>query len=269
MDDIYKGYKLLETSTNEINDYIENIDPAEWSPNEYLVVKNTDDGSEFEMRWTGERLVQIKYPPSKYIKGKNAQQRCALDMLNNPDITICAVLGTYGSGKTKLCLASALHAVLKRGEQSVILGVRPPIGEGHEIGFLPGDFSSKTDPFFLPLEQQLDGGSFELESLKQRGVLETNIPFYMKGTTYNNTIIVLDEAEDVDFKQLKLVGTRVGKNSRIFLCGDYAQSVSDSSVNNPLVKMCKYFKGNPLFATMYLEEDVRSETSKLFAEMEF
>ena len=52
------------------------------------------------MRWNGEKFVALKLPPSKFIKGKNALQRCALDMLINPSITICALLGLPGSGKT-------------------------------------------------------------------------------------------------------------------------------------------------------------------------
>lgn len=267
MDDIYKGYKLLETSTNEINDYIENINPAEWSPNEYLVVKNTDDGSEFEMRWTGERLVQLKLPPSKVVKGKNALQRCALDMLNNPAITICAVLGGYGTGKTCLSLLSAKYQVLEKGNQSKILGLREPIGHGKQVGYLKGDFSDKTDMFFLPLQQQLDGGQFELESLKQRGVIEANIIYYLKGTTYNDTIILCDEAEDLDESQLRLVGTRVGDNGRIFLTGDFRQGIYNRSLTNPLVKMCKELRGSYMFGCVVMEEDVRSETSKLFANL--
>ena len=56
------------------------------------------------MRWDGEKFVGLKLPPSKFIKGKNALQRCALDMLNNPSITVCAILGEYGSGKSFLAL---------------------------------------------------------------------------------------------------------------------------------------------------------------------
>ena len=161
----------------------------------------------------------------------------------------------------------ALYNVNEKGYQSKILGVRSPQGEGKDIGYLPGDFDSKTDNFFLQLTQQLNGGAFELVSLKQRGVLETYIPFYMKGTTYNDTVIVVDEAEDLDEKQIRLVGTRVGTNSKIYFAGDYKQSVINTTKNNALVKMCNEFKGNKQFATIYLGEDVRSETSKMFANL--
>ena len=246
---------------------MDNMDLSDWNTNEYLIIQNTDDSSEKEMRFDGEKFVALKLPPSKYIKAKNSLQRCALDILNNQDITIAAILGGYGSGKTFITMQMALYSVNEKGYQSKILGVRSPQGEGKEIGYLPGDMESKVEGFFEPLTQQLDGGEFELESLKQRGVLETNIPFYMKGTTYNNTVILVDEAEDLDDKQIRLVGTRVGANSKICFSGDYKQSVINTTDSNALVKMCNEFKGNKNFATIYLGEDVRSSTSKMFANL--
>ena len=266
-ENIYKGYKIIKGTSEQINIAMDNMDLSEWNINEYLIIHNTDDDSEKEMRFDGEKFINLKLPPSKFIKAKNSLQRCALDILNNQDITIAAILGGYGTGKSFTTMQMALYNVQEKGYQSKILGVRSPQGEGKEIGYLPGDFSNKTDNFFEPLAQQLNGGEFELESLKQSGVLETNIPFFMKGTTYNNTIILVDEAEDLDDKQIRLVGTRVGTNSKIYFSGDYKQSVINSSESNALVKMCNEFKGQPNFATIYLGEDVRSETSKMFANL--
>ena len=266
-ENIYKGYRILKGNTNQINNLMDNMDLSDWNTNEYLIIQNTDDSSEKEMRFDGEKFVALKLPPSKYIKAKNSLQRCALDILNNQDITIAAILGGYGSGKTFITMQMALYSVNEKGYQSKILGVRSPQGEGKEIGYLPGDMESKVEGFFEPLTQQLDGGEFELESLKQRGVLETNIPFYMKGTTYNNTVILVDEAEDLDEKQIRLIGTRVGSNSKIYFAGDYKQSVINTTDSNALVKMCNEFKGNKNFATIYLGEDVRSSTSKMFANL--
>ena len=266
-ENIYKGYKIIKGTSETINIAMENMDFSDWNINEYLIIQNTDDDSEKEMRFDGEKFVSLKLPSSKFIKAKNSLQRCALDILNNQDITIAAILGGYGSGKTFISLQMALYNVNEKGYQSKILGVRSPQGEGKEVGFLPGDLNSKVEGFFEPLTQQLNGGEFELESLKQRGVLETNIPFYMKGTTYNDTILVVDEAEDLDEKQIRLVGTRVGSNSKIYFAGDYKQSVINTTTNNALIKMCNEFKGNKQFATIYLGEDVRSSTSKMFSNL--
>lgn len=266
-DSIYKGYKEIKGNTSVINDIMSNMNLSEWNINEYLVIYNTDDLTYKEMRFDGEKFVALKLPSSKYIKGKNSLQRCALDALLNPDITICAVLGTYGSGKTYLSLQMALYNVQEKGNQSKILGVREVLGEGAEIGFLPGDMEDKVGKFFAPLLHSLKGGEFELERLKQNGILETNVPIFMKGTTYNETCIVVDEAEDLTKSQIRLIGTRLGENSKIYFAGDYKQSVINKTTDNALIKMCNELKGNPKFACICLDEDVRSETSKIFADL--
>lgn len=265
--EIYKGYQVIHGDTNTINSIMENMDYSKWHTNEYLIIENTDDDSSKEMRFNGETFVTLKLPPSRFIKGKNSLQRCALDILNNPDITIAAILGGYGSGKTFLSMQMALYNVQEKGRVSKILGVREVSGEGKEVGFLPGDIENKVGKFFEPLSQSLNGGEFELQSLKMSGVLDTNVPFFMKGTTYNDTIIICDEAEDLSESQIRLIGTRLGNNSKIYLSGDYKQSLLNKTINNPLVKMCNEFKGNEKFGCIYLGEDVRSETSKMFAEL--
>ncbi len=264
---IYKGYKILAGSSGEINNYMENLNPEEWYYNEYLIIKNYDDNSEKEMRWDGSKFVALKLPPSKYIKGKNALQRCALDMLNNKDITICVILGTYGSGKSFLLTKMADYCVREKGWQSKICFIREPWGEGREEGYLKGDFSQKNEVWTLPIKQQFDGKEYEVERMQDQGMIEFNIPTYMKGTTYPYTVMVIDEAEDLSEKQIRLIGTRIGEGGRTFWDGDYRQSLLDDTANNPLLKMCEELKGHPMFGCITLEEDVRSETSQIFANL--
>lgn len=266
-DSIYKGYKEIVGTTGDINQYMTDINFDDWYINEYLIIKNIDDESESEMRYDGEKFVPLKLPPSRYIRAKNALQRCALDILNNKDITVVAILGTYGSGKSAISMKMCCYSVIEKGWRSKIIGIRSPIGEGREIGFLKGSFDDKTNAFFLPLQDQLEGGFFEVESLKQRGVLESNIPYFLKGRTFSDAEILVDEAEDLTIKEIRLVGTRLGQNSRIVLNGDFKQSVNKADCSNPLIQMCNKFKGHSKFACITLEEDVRSETSKMFAEL--
>ena len=263
----YKGYQMITGSTDQINIAMENMDYSTWHTNEYLIISNTDDGTTKEMRYDGSRFVALKLPPSRFIKGKNSQQRCALDMLMNPDINICCIIGGYGSGKTYLAMRMALYAVQEKGYQSKILGIREPIGEGQEVGFLPGEKDSKVGDFFAPLIDQLDGGERQFEALKLQGKLQADIPYYLKGRTYNYTCVVVDEAEDLSEKQIRLIGTRLGDESQIFFAGDYKQSLINQSVNNPLVKMCNKLKGEESFGCICLGEDVRSSTSRMFADL--
>lgn len=263
----YKGYISISGDSNYINDYMNNIDYSEWFINQYLIIHNTDDKKTSELRYNGETFVGLKLPHSGYIKAKNSLQRCALDLLMNKDITAIAILGGYGSGKSFLTMQMALYHVVEKGNQGKILGVREARGEGASVGFLRGSFAEKTEMFFKPLEQQLKGGEFELINLLNRGYLETSIPFYLKGTTYNDTIIVVDEAEDLNESQLRLIGTRVGENGKVYFSGDYEQSLIDKTENNGLVKMCNELKGNPMFGCIWLDDDVRSDTSKIFANL--
>lgn len=99
------------------------------------------------------------------------------------------------------------------------------------------------------------------------GQIEFNIPTYMKGTTYPYTVMVIDEAEDLTEKQIRLIGTRIGEGGRTFWDGDFRQSLLDDTHSNPLLKMCDALKGSHLFGVITLDEDVRSETSKLFANL--
>ena len=89
--EIYKGYKVIKGDTNAINQAMAELDYSTWHINEYLIIENTDDGTTKEMRYDGQGFVALKLPSSKFIKAKNSLQRCALDILNNPDITIAAI----------------------------------------------------------------------------------------------------------------------------------------------------------------------------------
>jgi PhoH-like ATPase len=270
-DRIYKGYRDFSGDTEFVNKIFDEIEKEDniygFVVNEYLIVHNTDTKKSSEYRYDGNKFVSLKLPNSNVIKGLNPEQRCALDLLNNKDIGINAILGTYGSGKTKLSVAMALYHVRERQNQSKILVVRSPEAQGKEIGYLKGDFDSKTSHFFKPIEQNLKGGEFEMQSLIQTGTLEKTIPQYMKGTTYDDTYIVVDEAEDLCKDQIKMVGTRLGKNSVITFCGDYKQAIRLANTDNPLVKMCLELKGDPNFGCIVLPEDVRSELSRIFANL--
>lgn len=263
---IYKGYIEVVGDTNKINQFFEDLDTTKLYINEYILIKDESTGEESELRWNGTELVPLIHPDAKIIKAKNALQRCVIDLMMNRSITTVAVLGGYGSGKTYLSTQMAYYYVFEKKKYDKILGIREPNGEGKDIGYLKGTFEDKTSRFFKPLEQQIKApGGYDYLVLSQK--LETEIPFYMKGTTYDNTVMVVDEAEDLSESQIRLIGTRIGENSRAFFSGDYAQSIKEKTILNPLVKMCEELKGNPMFGCIYLDEDVRSETSKMFANL--
>ncbi|WP_036653823.1 PhoH family protein, partial [Paenibacillus pini] len=198
---------------------------------------------------------------------KNPLQECAIDLLMDTSIPIKIIAGTYGSGKTILSVKTAIHNVLSKGNYSKIMMVRNPIGSGKEIGFLKGTKDEKTECFFKPFIQHLDGGEQEAWALEQRGVLLREIPYFMKGLSIDETLVLCDEAEDLDAKLIKLIGTRLGDDSAVVFSGDYNQAENEYLNNNGLLLAIEKLKGNPLVGVVILDEDVRSAASKVFAEL--
>lgn len=265
-DGVYKGYVKLEANSEIINYVLSKIlsNEIQLYRNQYLLIHDTSVNDERELRYDGYGLVPLTFPESNIVKAKNPIQRCALDLLLQRKIHCVAIVGGVGSGKTYLCTQMGSYFVMDKHEQDVLLTVREPWGEGKSVGYLKGSFDDKTGRFFSSIEQNFKGPQ-QYEYMRQRGIIRTEIPYYMKGNTYDRTIMIVDEAEDLSEKQIKLIGTRVGTKSRIFFCGDFKQSLLDNTKGNALVKMCNCLKGNHDFGCVYLEEDVRSPTSKMFA----
>jgi PhoH-like ATPase len=104
-------------------------------------------------------------------------------------------------------------------------------------------------------------------AMEQEGVLTKEIPFYMKGLSIEDTFIIADEAEDLTLKLVKLIGTRLGKGSNVVFSGDFKQAEDKYIYNNGLYLAVEKLKGHPLVGVVYLDEDVRSDASKVFAEL--
>lgn len=240
--------------------------------NKDKLIKNKDGSSTFEVidkfRFNGEKLVKLKLPDKKTVKAKNEEQECALDMLYNSSIPIKIIAGTYGSGKTYLAVKMAIYHVLEKGNHAKIMVLRNPIGSGEEIGWLKGTKADKTQGFFSPFVQHLEGGEQEATLLEARGQLIKEIPYYIKGLSIEDTFVLVDEAEDLNSKLLKLIGTRLGENSEVVFAGDFHQAEDKYKSNNGLLNAISKLKGNHLVGIVILEEDVRSEASRVFAEMD-
>ena len=268
----YTGYIELKLSPEEINElyseYSNGINKLRLLENQYLLITNTFDNKQIEYKYVDGKLEMLKLPPSKVIKGLNSKQRCALDLLNNPNIPIKVIAGTYGSGKTMLTARSAIYQLKEKGFYSKILLVRNPIGSGEACGFLPGTFEEKTKDFYAPIEQNLEGGEFELQGMKTKGELDCQIPYYMKGMSLNETFVICDECEDLDRKTFKLVGTRIGKNSCVAFVGDWKQAENKFTRDNGLTQFIDFAKGNKLVGIVVLDDDVRSDASKVFCDFD-
>ena len=268
---IYGGYEEVELTSDEytvmFDKYQSGDNPYELIENQYLIVHC--EGKTTEYVYRNGQLKTLKLP--KGIKALNAKQRCVLDLLENEDIPIKVICGVYGTGKTYLSVNVAVNKIqnsTKSGFSKIFL-VRQPYGEGDEIGFLKGTKEDKIRDFFNPIVDNIDGGEFTMEMMAQKGQLEADVPFYMKGRSLARTIMLVDEAEDLTLKQIKLLGSRVAEKSNIVFMGDWRQSAGKYEWNCGLVQFIKHVKENPspLIGVMVMDEDVRSDASKYFADI--
>ena len=268
---IYGGYEEVELNSDEytvmFDKYQNGENPYELIENQYLIVHC--EGKTTEYVYRGGQLKALKLP--KGIKALNAKQRCVLDLLENEDVPIKVICGVYGTGKTYLSVNVAVSKVTKsiKSDFSKVFLVRQPYGEGDEIGFLKGTKADKIQDFFNPVLDNIDGGEFTMRVMMENGQLDADVPFYMKGRSLARTIMLVDEAEDLTLKQIKLLGSRVADKSNIVFMGDWKQAAGKYQWNCGLVQFIKYVKENPspLVGVMVMDEDVRSNASKYFADI--
>lgn len=261
----YTGIMRLTGTTEEINDYYANKEYKSLYENQYLVVLNKDTGEETEAVYRGGRVKGLKLPHSNLVKGKNAEQRCALDLLNS-NVPIKIICGTAGSGKTFLAAQMGISEVTEGKKQKLVL-VRQPCGVGEDIGFLPGNVEEKVGRFYAPIADSVDEGEEFIRYMEDKGQLGKYIPFHMKGITIRNSFVIVDEAEDMDLRTLAIIGARLGEGSTIVYCGDYKQAETKFLNNNGLVRIIQEKKGDSMVGIVVLEEDVRSDASKVFADL--
>ena len=162
----------------------------------------------------------------KYVKNVRAMsplQQTLIDAMD--DHSVVVALGPAGTGKTYLAIAKAVDA-LERGRANRIVLSRPAVEAGENLGFLPGDVGEKLAPYLRPLYDALTErlGTKRLKMLLAEGVIEVAPVAYMRGRTLNDAFIVIDEAQNCTYGQIKMLLTRLGWRSTMVLTGDPDQT---------------------------------------------
>ncbi|WP_448188726.1 PhoH family protein [Azospirillum sp. sgz301742] len=157
------------------------------------------------------------------VKPRSPNQKVLLDAIAAHNLIVA--LGPAGTGKTYLAISSAVEA-LDAGKVDRIVLSRPAIEAGESIGYLPGDMHEKMAPFLRPLYDALSDrlGSKRLRQLMQDGTIEIAPVGFMRGRTLNNAFVVIDEAQNCTYAQIKMLLTRLGWHSTMVLTGDPDQT---------------------------------------------
>ena len=169
-------------------------------------------------------IFKEKRKPKTPIKFKlqlNEEQKEAKSKILNSTLTLLS--GAAGSGKTLLACQIGLEKLFMREVDKLII-TRPTVSK-EEIGFLPGDLREKMDPWVQPIYQNmfLLYDKMKVEELIKEGKIEIVPVSFMRGRTFVDSIIIVDEAQNVTHEQMEMIVTRIGKGSKMIICGDDAQ----------------------------------------------
>jgi phosphate starvation-inducible PhoH-like protein len=162
---------------------------------------------------------------NQVIVPRNAVQEEYLDLLNDAQKHIVFAVGPAGTGKTLLAMMAGIQA-LREGQAKRLILTRPAVGvEGESHGFLPGDLTSKMMPWTQPLMDILREcyDIPQIEQMIQNQIVELAPLAYMRGRTFKNCWIVLDEAQNTSINQMKTILTRLGEGSKLIVTGDLDQ----------------------------------------------
>lgn len=158
----------------------------------------------------------------KLIRPRGANQTAYMRNIRDHDLAFG--VGPAGTGKTYLAVASAVDALDSEQVRRIVL-VRPAVEAGERLGFLPGDLSQKVDPYLRPMYDALYDmiGVERVTRLIERNVIEIAPLAFMRGRSLNESVVILDEAQNTSIEQMKMFLTRIGFGSRAVVTGDITQ----------------------------------------------
>jgi phosphate starvation-inducible protein PhoH and related proteins len=186
------------------------------------------------------------------IRPKTVNQKSYVDAIRNNTITFG--IGPAGTGKTYLAMAMATSALLSGAVARIIL-TRPAVEAGEKLGFLPGSLMEKVDPYLRPLFDALYDmmDTDRLTDHLQRGTIEVAPLAYMRGRTLNDSLVILDEAQNTSPEQMKMFLTRLGFGAKMIVTGDITQIDLPRGQHSGLVNVREVLASIPDISFVYFD----------------
>ena len=213
-----------------------------------------------------------------YLKGHNIEQRVGIELMLDPDINLITMTGGAGSGKTYLAISIAFHELFKTKKIKKIILIKPT--QETDLGYLPGSEFEKLTPYmasyydaFSKIIPPYFSGTkddntvkMHIMNLMEEGKLEMKNFSYLRGRSIDDALIIVDECQQITPHFAKLILTRAGKNTRIFLLGDISDNQIDvdyvDSKSNGLAYVVEKFKNSKLSGHITLKSVERSKLAK-------
>ncbi len=267
---------------------VHGADTAEWYPNLYLRLEApapfTAVVRQVEPDGTAVLESVTNYQQERHsvwgITARNPEQSFALNALMDPEVDFVSLLGQAGTGKTLLTLAAALTQVLEQKLYTEIVMTRVTIPVGEDIGFLPGTEEEKMTPWMGALMDNLEvlaktdggsGGSWERAATND--LLQSRIKIrslnFMRGRTFQNKLVIIDEAQNLTAKQMRTLITRAGPGTKMVCLGNIAQIDTPylTETSSGLTFVVDRFRGWPHGAHVTLTRGERSRLAEFAAEV--
>ena len=187
--------------------------------NDIKEILNNGEGTVLQSEENGVLLYSVNGKP---IKARTKNQKVLVEEFRKNDLLFA--IGPAGTGKTYTAIALAVQALKEMQVKRIILS-RPAVEAGENLGFLPGDVREKLDPYLQPLyDALLDMIPYKkLEKYMEEKVIQIAPLAFMRGRTLSDAFVILDEAQNASYTQLKMFLTRMGENSKFIVTGDLTQ----------------------------------------------
>lgn len=257
-------------------------------PHEFVLFREREKEHVFRYHAGEDALMPVprEFPLLEGIGPRNVEQRMALTLLLDPKVQLVTLVGKAGTGKTFLALVSAL-AQLQRGRRhgayDRILLSKPVVAMGPDIGYLPGDFETKMEPWMTSFFDNLDqliptdpeaatskgatSRSKSWEYLFESGQLEVQAIHTIRGRSIPSAFMLIDEAQNLTPHEVKTVITRAAEGTKVVLSGDPYQVDNHflDQHSNGLVHVTERLKGSPITGTVFFTQGERSQLAELAA----
>ena len=186
-----------------------------------------------DVRRKDSREIQYEERQKNIYLPKTLNQQTYVDYMKNTNVSVVFGVGPAGSGKTLFACSSAIQE-LKQGFVDRIIITRPIISVDEELGYLPGSIEQKMNPWTRPIFDIFSEfvSLSEIKQMVENGVIEISPLAFMRGRTFKRSFIIADEMQNSSPKQMKMLLTRLGDDSRMVVTGDLKQS--DRSNDNGL-----------------------------------
>ena len=224
-------------------------------------------------------LLHHNAPEAWGLRARSKEQRFALELMLDPDVSVVALDGRAGTGKTLLAIAAGLEQVVESRRYERLAVYRPlvPVGRA-EVGFLPGTLEEKLDPWMSAIHDAIvaltdqrssSDANRLIDELIGRNQLSLESVTFLRGRSLHRQIVVVDEAQNLEPTTLKTVLTRIGEGTKVIFTGDTSQIDAPymGESNNALAVLIQAFGGQRCFGHITLTSCERSAVASLAAEL--